>query len=285
MPCLTPWKMSLTPPIPSRWMGRSSRTRARVYSTISCMAFLFAPREPPIAQPKKSCWLIKEVDSSRRSWYTPPCTMPYRACVPVSVRRNCSSERRAHRCERRIESAVYVLSTLKGVHSSSTTMRSAPNCRWMSTDFSGVRWCMLPSTYERKVAPSSVIPSRVWFHPSCSESRFPLISDDTLPKPIENIWYPPLSVSIGPRQAVNSCRPPMFSTMSGPGVSMRWYVFDSMICVPSARSCAGLSAFMAAFVAQKTKLGVSTVPCGVVSRPTLALEVALFAPSSNEKFG
>ena len=43
-----------------------------------------------------------------------------------------------------------------------------------------------------------------------------------------------------------------------------------MICVFSSRRPAGEQAFIAALVAQKMKAGVSSVPCGVVSRPRRA---------------
>jgi hypothetical protein len=75
--------------------------------------------------------------------------------------------RTAHRCElqvhtlsvevctiqpgshRLIDCAVYSLSTLKGVHSSSTTIRSAPSSRCVLIDNSGVKnLCELWHTYK-----------------------------------------------------------------------------------------------------------------------------------------
>jgi hypothetical protein len=43
-----------------------------------------------------------------------------------------------------------------------------------------------------------------------------------------------------------------------------------MISVPASRICFGDNPLMAAFVPQKIKFGVSIVPCGVSSRPSLA---------------
>ena len=81
MPWRTPWKISLTPPMPRRCTGRSSRTLALVYATISCISFLLAPNEPPIAVPKNACSLINAVLSSLKSSYIPPCIIPYSAWV------------------------------------------------------------------------------------------------------------------------------------------------------------------------------------------------------------
>jgi hypothetical protein len=52
----------------------------------------------------------------------------------------------------------------------------------------------------------------------------PLISSATVPWPIENTWKPPESVTIGPRQPMNSCRPPKRAIRSWPGSRNRWYV-------------------------------------------------------------
>lgn len=37
----------------------------------------------------------------------------------------------------------------------------------------------------------------------------------------ESIWKPPESVKVGPRQLVNSARPPAFSIRFGPGARIR----------------------------------------------------------------
>ena len=58
---------------------------------------------------------------------------------------------------------------------------SAPIARCVSILFSGVKVCRLPSMWEEKVHPSSVILRR------CAS---------------EKTWKPPLSVSMGPFQAV-----------------------------------------------------------------------------------
>jgi hypothetical protein len=60
---------------------------------------------------------------------------------------------------------------------------------------------------------------------------------------------------------------------------------DKHIWLPSSRRCDGVIVFIAAFVAQKTKLGVSTIPCGVSSIPALALVSLSWWITLNEKFG
>mmetsp|Transcript_142882 Transcript_142882/g.249226 ORF Transcript_142882/g.249226 Transcript_142882/m.249226 type:complete len:241 (-) Transcript_142882:1098-1820(-) len=186
MPARTPLKMSRTPPMPSRWMGRSWRHRRAVYVTMSCIMLLVAPRLPPMAVPKKGWLLVKSMLSRRRSSYTPPWMMPYSACVPSSVRMNSSRDRTAHRCERRVDAAVYSLSTLNGVHSSSTRIRSAPNSRCTWIDRSGLRRCSLPSTKDRKTASFSVSFTDDVFQ--LRSVRLPLISLETDPYPMEKIW-------------------------------------------------------------------------------------------------
>ncbi len=73
---------------------------------------------------------------------------------------------------------------------------SAPIMRCVSILFSGVKVCRLPSMWDEKVHPSGVI-LRLWAS--------------------ENTWKPPLSVSIGPFQAVKRCKPPAARRISSPG--------------------------------------------------------------------
>jgi hypothetical protein len=58
-----------------------------------------------------------------------------------------------------------------------------------------------------------------------------------------------------------------------------------MIWVFSAFIAVGDRPLIAAFVAQKMKFGVSTMPCGVVSFPHLALEFGSRFMISKLKFG
>ena len=88
-----------------------------------------------------------------------------------------------------------------GVHSSNTIVMVASSLCWIAVEISGVRRCGVPSTWLRKVTPSSSI------------VRMPA-SDMT--------WKPPLSVRIGPGQSMKRCRPPSSETRSGPGRSIRW---------------------------------------------------------------
>jgi hypothetical protein len=66
-PCRTPWKMSRTPPIPSKWIGRSRRNRRAVRATISYICSLFWPKLPPIAAPKKGWSFTNAEETARRS--------------------------------------------------------------------------------------------------------------------------------------------------------------------------------------------------------------------------
>jgi hypothetical protein len=86
-------------------------------------------------------------------------------------------------------------------HSSKHITMSEPRSFWISIDRSGLSMCLDPSTWERKVTPSSVSLRR--------SAR--LIT-----------WNPPESVRIGPDQFMNLCRPPSRATRSAPGRSIRW---------------------------------------------------------------
>ena len=90
-------------------------------------------------------------------------------------------------------------STLGG-QSSNAMMMSAPSSFCTCIDRSGVSSTSEPSMIERNTTPSSLMRLR---------------SD------IENTWYPPLSVRIGPSQRMNRCSPPSAATVSLPGLSIR----------------------------------------------------------------
>ena len=76
-------------------------------------------------------------DSSRRSSYMPPCTMPNSALALPSCAR---FERSAQRSDSRIESrGLRRRSRDSGVHSSNTITMSELSTRWMRIDSSGVR--------------------------------------------------------------------------------------------------------------------------------------------------
>ena len=161
-------------------------------------------------------------------------------------------QRRAQRWLRCIDSSVYDLSTLNGVHSSRTTIKSAPSCRCMSMDRSGVRRWMLPSTYDRKVAASSSILINVYntsrdLHTYIEERQylrdigevslaFDLVGDgaeahredlvasavgEHRPAPSCARLYSPSRAKRACEVPVKFCRPPIFSMTSGPGASMR----------------------------------------------------------------
>src|SRR3989441_3836171 len=66
------------------------------------------------------------------------------------------------------------------------------------------------------------------------------------------------------------CRPPSSRTTSGPGLRKRWYVLASTIWAPAVRRSSGPRAFTVACVPTGMKIGVSTTPCAVVSRPARA---------------
>ena len=66
---------------------------------------------------------------------------------------------------------------------------------------SGERWCIAPSTWLRKLTPSSL----------SLRSSARLIT-----------WKPPESVRIGRSQFMKRCSPPSRATRSAPGRSIRW---------------------------------------------------------------
>ena len=72
--------------------------------------------------------------------------------------------------------------------------------RWISMARSGVSSNLAPSICERKVTP-------------CSVTLRNCASDIT--------WKPPESVSIGPFQVVNFCRPPSAAIRSAPGRNIK----------------------------------------------------------------
>ena len=77
---------------------------------------------------------------------------------------------------------------------------SEPSSRWISMLRSGERWCIAPSTWLRKLTPSSL----------SLRSSARLIT-----------WNPPESVRIGRSQFMNRCSPPSRATRSAPGRSIR----------------------------------------------------------------
>jgi hypothetical protein len=87
-----------------------------------------------------------------------------------------------------------------GTTSSSCIAMSAPSDCWIRIDSSGVSATGLPSMWDWKNAPSSVILAR------CARL---------------NTWKPPLSVSVGPRQPMNAASPPASSTIRSPGLRCR----------------------------------------------------------------
>ena len=86
------------------------------------------------------------------------------------------------------------------MHSSKAITMSEPSSRWISMLRSGLRWCIAPSTWLRKVTPSSV----------SLRSSARLIT-----------WKPPESVRIGRSQFMKRCSPPSRATRSAPGRSIR----------------------------------------------------------------
>ena len=95
----------------------------------------------------------------------------------------------------------------------------------------------------------------------------------------EKIWKPPESVSTGPSHPMNAWIPPTRSNASGPGRSIRWYVFPSTTCVPTDARSAGSSPVTVARVPTVMNAGVSTCPCEVTSAPRRALVPASRAPT------
>jgi hypothetical protein len=65
---------------------------------------------------------------------------------------------------------------------------------------------------------------------------------------------------------------------------MRWYVFERIIPAPVAAKSAVEIDFMAPFVAQKIKFGVSMEPCGVDNIPLRARQWSDVCVILNEKF-
>ncbi len=86
------------------------------------------------------------------------------------------------------------------MHSSNAIAISEPRFDWMRMLSSGPMKIIRPSTCEWKVTPSSLI----------------LRSDAS-----ENTWNPPESVSIGPSQRMNRCKPPIWRTIASPGRTCR----------------------------------------------------------------
>src|SRR5688500_11405574 len=113
----------------------------------------------------------------------------------------------------------------------------------------GVRWTTEPSMWLLKVTPSSV-------------TR--LMSDRL------NTWNPPLSVRMGPGQAMNRCKSPKAATTLSPGRSIKWYVLARMICEPVAATWSGRTPLMVPCVPTGMKAGVSKEPWRVWTRPRRA---------------
>jgi len=88
----------------------------------------------------------------------------------------------------------------------------------------------------------------------------PSSSTPTIVSRSENTWKPPESVSSGPSQPMNRCKPPSSAITSSPGRKWRWYVFPSRIEVPSVRSSSGSTVFTVAFVPTGMNAGVGTSP-------------------------
>ena len=85
---------------------------------------------------------------------------------------------------------------------------------------------------------------------------------------------------MGPFQPMNFCTPPILATSSVPGRKYRWYVFARMICACISRRSRVESPFTLARVPTGIKIGVSTTPWAVWSRPRRALLLSLVLTSS-----
>src|SRR6266536_268145 len=142
-------------------------------------------------------------------------------------------------------------------------MMSAPSARWISIARSGERKCLVPSRWLRNSTPSSAIFTRPSLPPFPSSSP-----RDASPR--LKTWKPPESVRSAPPHAMNRCSPPRRRTRSWPGRRYRWYVFARRMRAPSSSRSRGESVFTVAAVPTGMKTGVSTVACGVVSRPRRA---------------
>ena len=156
--------------------------------------------KPPMAKPGKSSSSKPFSDSSRKSSYIAPCTMPnsafgfFRSSKAFLLR---SAQRRLI-CS---DFCAWLCVASPGVHSSNCITMSEFNTVWIFIDTSGERNSLSPLIGLWNVQPSSV------------SLR---ISDN------ENTWKPPESVKIGLSQPINSCRPPNCSMTSKPGRSHRW---------------------------------------------------------------
>ena len=86
-------------------------------------------------------------------------------------------------------------------HSSKAMAMVEPRFDWICMLISGLIKMRLPSTWELKVTPSSLI-FRSWAR--------------------ENTWNPPLSVRMGRSHPMNLWRPPSRLMSSSPGRTWRW---------------------------------------------------------------
>src|SRR5918999_1697098 len=87
---------------------------------------------------------------------------------------------------------------------------------------------------------------------------------------MEKTWWPPESVTIARRQPMNSWRPPISRTWSGPGWMKRWKVLPSTMSKPSSATSAACRDLTEAVEASGTKAGVRTSPWCVWITPALA---------------
>ena len=149
------------------------------------------------------------------------------------------------------EFSTYCLSASAGAHSSNAIAIVDARLDCICILSSGPINIFRPSICELNVTPSSFI----FLSPAS-----------------EKTWNPPESVSIGLSQYINLCRPPICFTILSPGLTWRWYVFESSIWQPiSFRSVVATAPFMAAAVPTFINRGVCTVPCTVWNSALFAL--------------
>ena len=181
-------------PTPMRYLGRSSgrvSTLSRMPLTSRCSG---SPTlTPPMAYPSNPIETSSRAQRSRKSAYSPPCTMPKSSCPSA---RGCSAQEAAHVRVLDTAAQAYSRSQGCGAHSSNTMAMSDPKRRWISIDSFGPMNSGLPSTCELNSTPSS-------------RTR---VRRDRL-----KTWYPPLSVSSGPSHPMKRCSPPHAATTSMPG--------------------------------------------------------------------
>ena len=73
-------------------------------------------------------------------------------------------------------------------------------------------------------------------------------------------------------QSVKICKPPSFDMTSGTGWSIKWYVFERIICVLANFNLEGSTDLTVALVPQKINEGVLILPCDVLINPSRAFD-------------